>query len=298
LISPPQAFVAALRASNCENALKNRPVFDTTDPALAACEMELCDIFEGRFWASVDDGAKEHCIYLFADFLYRNWTTHALVLDCFQQELKTLPPVLQFALLQALSYARSRLQQEAVVWVARYACKVASDKEAEAMAEEKEETDAAVAAANASAGKEKGKGKGNGKATPASPTAAAATVPSLPSPTTTTTTSAASAAGALNLQSLAAAVDATEQLSAGARARLSGLAFECLHTVKSRYLELQEHHRWQHPGPEARALASLAALIAELEAAGDTARNLAQVGVHNTPITGSTISHSLYVFCL
>jgi hypothetical protein len=84
-----------LRASNCETALKTRPVFDTTDPALAACEMELCDIFEGRFWASVDDGAKEHCIYLFADFLYRNWTTHALVLDCFQQELKTLPPVLQ-----------------------------------------------------------------------------------------------------------------------------------------------------------------------------------------------------------
>ena len=48
----------------------------------------------------MDDGAKEHCIYLFADFLYRNWTTHAVVLDCFQQELKTLPPVLQFALLQ------------------------------------------------------------------------------------------------------------------------------------------------------------------------------------------------------
>ena len=289
MISPLQAFVAALRASNCETALKTRPVFDTTDPALAACEMELCDIFEGRFWASVDDGAKEHCIYLFADFLYRNWTTHALVLDCFQQELKTLPPVLQFALLQALSYARSRLQQEAVVWVARYACKVALDKEAEAMmAEEKDDTDAAVAAAaaaaSASAGKDKDKekGKGNGKATPASPTAAAATAPSLPSPTTTTTSSAASAAsvaGALNLQSLAAAVDATEQLSAGARARLSGLAFECLHTVKSRYLELQEHHRWQHPAPEARALASLAALIAELEAAGDTARNLAQVGV-------------------
>jgi hypothetical protein len=48
----------------------------------------------------VDDGAKEHCIYLFADFLYRNWTSHPLVLDCFQRELKTLPPVLQFALLQ------------------------------------------------------------------------------------------------------------------------------------------------------------------------------------------------------
>jgi len=183
--------------------------------------------------------------------------------------------VLQFALLQALSYARSRLQQEAVVWVARYACKVALEKEAEAMTEEKDDTDAAAAA---NAGKEKG--KGNGKATPASPTAAAATAPSLPSPTTTTTsTASAASAGALNLQSLAAAVDATEQLSAGARARLGGLAFECLHTVKSRYLELQEHHRWQHPAPEARALASLAALIAELEAAGDTARNLAQVGV-------------------
>ncbi len=57
----------------------------------------------GRFWASVDDGAKEHCIYLFADFLYRNWTSHPLVLDCFQRELKTLPPVLQFALLQVCS---------------------------------------------------------------------------------------------------------------------------------------------------------------------------------------------------
>jgi len=64
---------------------------------MPSCTPYLCT---GRFWASVDDGAKEHCIYLFADFLYRNWTSHPLVLDCFQRELKTLPPVLQFALLQ------------------------------------------------------------------------------------------------------------------------------------------------------------------------------------------------------
>ena len=31
----------------CDNALRSRPVFDTTDPLLAACEQELCDIFEG-----------------------------------------------------------------------------------------------------------------------------------------------------------------------------------------------------------------------------------------------------------
>ena len=43
--------MGALRAANCEHALKARPVFDTSDPSLAACEMELCDVFEGRFWA-------------------------------------------------------------------------------------------------------------------------------------------------------------------------------------------------------------------------------------------------------
>ena len=42
-----RALVTALRASGCDNSLRSRPVFDTTDPLLAACEQELCDIFEG-----------------------------------------------------------------------------------------------------------------------------------------------------------------------------------------------------------------------------------------------------------
>ena len=47
-----RALVTALRASGCDNALRSRPVFDTTDPLLAACEQELCDIFEGNTTSS------------------------------------------------------------------------------------------------------------------------------------------------------------------------------------------------------------------------------------------------------
>ena len=110
---------------------------------------------------------------------------------------------------------------------------MAADKEAEAA--EDAPTDPSKAQAQAKAG-DKGKDANKAGAVPPSPSASAA------SPTAASGGSGSgsgSAGGALNLQSLAAAVDAAEQLSPGARARLSGLAFECLHTVKSRFLELQ-----------------------------------------------------------
>jgi hypothetical protein len=42
-----RALVSCLRASGCDNSMKARPIFDTADPRLAACEQELCDVFEG-----------------------------------------------------------------------------------------------------------------------------------------------------------------------------------------------------------------------------------------------------------
>lgn len=88
------------KENDCEIILKGKNLWDKSDVMRKECEEELDVIFEGSYWVDMDSHAKERCIYVLGDFLYRNWTTHVSVLDFFRSELKALPPVIQFNLLQ------------------------------------------------------------------------------------------------------------------------------------------------------------------------------------------------------
>jgi hypothetical protein len=88
------------KENDCENTLKGKNLWDTSNVMRKECEEELDFIFEGSSWVDMDSNAKERCIYVLGDFLYRNWTTHVSVLEFFRSELKALPPVIQFNLLQ------------------------------------------------------------------------------------------------------------------------------------------------------------------------------------------------------
>ena len=61
-------------------------------------------------------------ILLFYNCSYRNWTTAPAVVGFLQNnELRALPLVLQLAVVQQLSFSSSRMQQECVIHIIRYA---------------------------------------------------------------------------------------------------------------------------------------------------------------------------------
>eukprot|EP01041_Mallomonas_annulata_P007331 gene7330-14955_t len=114
-----KCLVDRLRLVKSEEIMDSIPLFD--EDKYAYIEKKLSIILEGEYWMNVDNATKEHCISLFIDFLYRNWTTHPLVLDMFSYQLKTMPFSMQFAIVQSLSLAVSRLHQEAIVLLVRHA---------------------------------------------------------------------------------------------------------------------------------------------------------------------------------
>jgi hypothetical protein len=139
-----RCLVEQFRASGCADVLIDRPAFGSyvsvckddsnssskskggfpriiESSALAhAIDSELAEIFEDLNWAEVDDLAKLRCVMMFSDFLCRGWTLDPSVLTLVDRaELKAFPLVLQFTVMQQLSFAHSRLHQEALVWIIR-----------------------------------------------------------------------------------------------------------------------------------------------------------------------------------
>lgn len=138
-----RCLVEQLRVSGCADVLIDKPAFGShltvdkpgcegrkckggfarvveTSMLAYAIDSELAEIFEDLNWAEVEDDAKLHCLIMFSDYLCRTWTVDPLVLTLIDRaELKAFPLVLQFTILQQLSFAHSRLHQEALVWIVR-----------------------------------------------------------------------------------------------------------------------------------------------------------------------------------
>ena len=110
-------LVERLRGVNAQDGITDLPFRDADTESRV--ESALCPLLEGSYWTNVNARAKAHCVYLYSEFLYRCWTTHPLVLDFMRDELKRLPIVMQFAVLQCLAGASSRELQEAMVWIVR-----------------------------------------------------------------------------------------------------------------------------------------------------------------------------------